>query len=126
MAALNKAALTAEILAQITSQTSPNSITPAVVGGVVQDIVDSMYDNVDGITISGLTLQQYIQQLIDQNNIIMGNAITQYLFSATKSLSQPMTNSGTSNDVVIFENDYTLPNFDTSNSHIILEKGIIL
>ena len=132
MSAKSKAVLTTENVTIMTSQTSPDTITPTTLGVMIQDIIDSMYNTVDGITISGAPIATYIQSLITQI-VATANTVNPYLFLANKTLDQPIA-AASGNYKIVYEDDTTAPNYDVSNlfyfdqyvSNQVLSKTFVL
>lgn len=125
MSALSTAALTTDILNNITNQTATEAIDPAVLGVRLQNIVDSMYNTVDGIYVTGMTVTipgaangmtlpevlSIIQALL---NSISTGEMNPYLFRASKTETQELPLASGSYRLV-FEDDSTAPNSDASN-----------
>lgn len=131
MSAKNISDLTAENVSVISSQTAPDTIGTATLSSFIQDIIDSYWNKIDGITVSGLvippaftglitdgdSLTSIINVLLNQFDPTMSTSTgNPYLFRATKNATPlKLGTSGTTNNVLYFEDDYTDPNFDTSN-----------
>lgn len=129
MAEQNEAGLLADNASIITGQTAPDSITPATLGGLLADIIESMYNRVDGIDVSGMTIPPCFTGQINNGdllpdilttlmaavcNIDPDSNIDMSAFRATKTVQQPLPNV-TGNYVIYFEDDGTAPNYDNGN-----------
>lgn len=141
MAAKNTADLLAENLAVVTSQTAPESITPATLGGVeLKNIIESLWNKVDWnpddliipICLSGqittpISPIQVFQVLLNNLCTLMSGSTNSAnqgrpgLFLAYIGVNQQLVEgvtgaAGTSHGKILFTNDYELGGFDNGNN----------
>ena len=141
MALKNTADLTTENSSEIISAVAPESITPAVLGGNIQDIIDSMWNkadwNVDDLVIpvslngqitgpprSPINILQVLLNNIDQIMAGGTNSANQGrpgLFLGYVGVNQQLVEAipgaaNLSHGKLLFTNDYELGGFDNGNN----------
>lgn len=130
MAAISRAAFDALVNSTLTTQITPDSITPTTLDDLFYALSESYYNKIDGIQVTGMTnmisgvangqnleiILSLIMTAIDsQTNNTDG--MIPYNFRAEKKYEQTLpTSFGTGSSYIIpFEDDFTTPNFDTNN-----------
>lgn len=130
MAAISKAAFDALVNTILTTQITPDSVTPTTLDDLFYAIAESYFNKVDGITVDGMTnllpgvsngqqlnaiLSLIMSQTTNQSNT---EGMTPNLFRAEKTVDQILDPGILVAGVgipIAFEDDVTTPNFDTSN-----------
>lgn len=125
---ISKAALDSLVNSILTSQITPDSVTPTTLDDLFYALNESTYNKVDGITVDGMTnLISGVangQQLSGILSLIMAainnqtgaDGMIPYLFHAEKTVNQLIPGFTTGSHFPIsFEDDSITPNFDTSN-----------